>query len=221
MTAKTTRLALLAVAALAAGLAIYFLVGRGSSATPTPHVAGPADPARPVDRSPRPSTPGAPDPRSPGPTPGGPTADGDPSAAPVGGDRTYVMDDGTVVRDHRKSGGDAPVAITPVPPEQRTLSSEVSAQVYQQLSPKVAACTAKVPAAARGADPFVYINLTVEVDGGVLSTTQVLPVAHDITDAAAGALVACVRDGLSTLRVDAKGEPDQASYVLQYPIRVR
>ena len=220
MTARTTRLSLLALAALVAGLAVYLLVGRGSSAARGPRVAGPRDPVAPGGTA-QPAGSGAPELRAPGTTPSLPGAGPAEPGAVDGGVRTYVMDDGTVVRDHRKNGGEAPVATTPIPPEQRTLNPELSARVYQQLSPRVAECAAKVPAGARGADPFVYVNLTVEVDGDVLSTTSVVPVAHDVDDAAAGGLVSCVRDGLSTLRVDAKGEPDQQAYVLQYPIRLR
>ncbi len=222
MTDRTRRLSLLALAAVAAALAVYLLVGRGSHATREPRLTGPVGALHPGD----PSRPGAGTPglRSPGTTPArlpGAADPADPAAVLDAGTRTYVMDDGTVVRDHRAGGGEPPVATTPVPPEQRTLNPELSAKVYQQLAPRVADCTGKVPASARGADPFVYVNLTVEVDGGILSTTEVLPVAHDVEDAAAGALVACVRAGLSTLRVDAKGEPDQTSYVLQYPMRLR
>lgn len=219
MTARNVRLSLLALAALVAALAIYLLVGRGSQAAPGPRAAG-SDPERPGELA-RPSGPSGPGPRSPATAPRDPSAGGADPAEPDAGVRTYVMDDGTVVRDHRKNGGEPPVATTPVPPEQRTLNPELSARVYQQLAPRVADCAAKVPATARGADPFVYVNLTVEVDGGVLSTSDVVPVAHDVGDSAAGALVSCVRAGLSTLRVDAKGEPDQTSYVLQYPVRLR
>ena len=195
------------------------MIGRATHATPESRVAGPVRSLHPGD--PARLGAGAPDLRSPGTTPDRLPGAGDPTATLDAGTRTYIMDDGTVVRDHRKNGGEPPVATTPVPPAQRTLDPELSAKVYQQVAPRVADCTAKVPASARGADPFVYVNLTVEVDGGILSTTEVVPVAHDVEDAAAGALVTCVRAGLSTVRVEAKGEPDQTSYVLQYPIRLR
>ncbi|HVV82605.1 MAG TPA: hypothetical protein VHE35_05970, partial [Kofleriaceae bacterium] len=122
---------------------------------------------------------------------------------------------------HRRNG-EPPVSTSPLPPEQRTLDPEVSARVYQQIAPKVAACTAQVPASARGPDPFVYINLTVAIDHGVLSSSDVVPVGHDITDdGARSALESCVRDAASTVRVDAKGQADQAQYVLHYPVRIR
>ena len=135
--------------------------------------------------------------------------------------RFYVMDDGHVVRDHRRGGGEPPLATAPLPPEQRTMSSEVTARVYQQLAPIVATCGAQVPTSARGADPFVYINLTVRVAGGTLTTVDSMPSPHDIADTASAPLVKCVRDGLATLRVAAAGEPDRASYPLQYPVRIR
>lgn len=144
---------------------------------------------------------------------------------PLAGDRppvrTYVMEDGTVGRDHRRGPASAPVAIVPTPPEQRTMSSDLTARVYREVAPKVAACSAKVPDAALGADPFVYLNLTVDVTGGRLNAASVLPVAHDIEEAAATALVTCTREALAKLSLDAAGEPERTGYVLQYPLRVR
>lgn len=216
MTARNLRLTLLAIAVLALGLALYLWKGRGSStsSTATRPAPGEGSGATAVGRPPagRPGPGARRDewPAEPGSAGGSAT-----------GPRTYVMDDGSMVRDHRAGGGQPPVATTPMPPEQRTMNPELTARVYQQVSPAVAGCAAKVPTDARGADPFVYINLNVEVDGGVLSATDVLPVAHDVEGDAAEALVACVREGVARLRVDATGEPDQAAYVLQYPIKLR
>ena len=130
------------------------------------------------------------------------------------------MDDGTVVRDHR-SNPTEPVATNPLPPGQRTLASSIAADVYQQLASRVATCATKVPPAARGAEPFVYVNLTVAIAGGTLTATDVVPVPHDIAPPANDALVACIRDSITTVRAAAKGEPDRTGYVLQYPIRIR
>lgn len=249
MTTRNLRFALLSIVVVAAGIAIAITVRKRfatshddtRAATASADRTGPGGSSGPTG----PTGAGA----GPGPTAGGAGAGGagqgpggtaggtDPAGGAAGGtaggtadgtgagsDRpttTYVMDDGTVFRDHRRGGGGPPVATTPLPPEQRTMSPDLTARVYQAISPKVATCGGQVPAEARGADPFVYVNLTVEVDGDILSTTDVLPVAHDVADASAGPLVACVRDGLATLRVDAKGEPDQSRYVLQYPIKIR
>ena len=184
--------------------------GLGASADVAPVAVGPSG----VDPGPTVGSAG---------TPGRPSViDPDPDGSePRPPPRVYVMDDGHVVRDHRRGGGAPPLATAPLPPEQRTMSSEVTARVYQQLSPIVAICGAQVPTTARGADPFVYINLTVRVAGGTLTTVDSMPVAHDIADAATAPLVKCIRDGLLPLRVAAAGEPDRAAYPLQYPIRIR
>ncbi len=156
--------------------------------------------------------------------PGTPGAGSDP-AAPGAAEKVepkiYVMDNGTVVRDHRRGGGAPPLATTPLPPEQRTMNPQLTNRVFQALAPRVATCAAAVPTAARKADPFVYINLTVTVAAGTLRATDVVPVAHDVADSAAGTLVSCVREALLTLQVDAAGEPAVSGYVLQYPVRLR
>jgi hypothetical protein len=220
MTSRNTRLALLSLAILVVGVVLYVVAGRSSKPAAKPDAQPVAGNKLTVDRRGTPPPTGT-DRPSATPAANPPVPGSDPANDPANpGTKTYVMEDGTVVRDHRKDGA-PPVATTPLPPEQRTMNPDLTAVVYREVAPRVAACAAQVPADARGADPFVYVNLTVEVDGGTLSSSSVVPVAHDVEESAAGPLVACVRESLGTLRVEAKGEPDQASYVLQYPVKLR
>jgi hypothetical protein len=150
----------------------------------------------------------------------------EPNAAPIDPHaplptRTYVMDNGAVVRDHRPEDHGEPIAPPPMPPEQRTMSSAVTAVVYQRVAPVVAACAAKVVAADRGKDPFVYLTLTVAVTHGKLTVADSFPTANDIGAGAKPALLDCVRAGTLTQTVEAVDEPDRDNYIVQYPIRIR
>ncbi len=146
------------------------------------------------------------------------------TAAGTGGEetRTYVTDTGNLVRDHRDLKGREPSAVpAPLPPEQRTMSSVISADVYRSLAPTVRGCTGDIETTAKGPSPIVNVTLSVEISGEKLITHDATAVVTDISGPAADKVIACVRDRAAGLTVDAKGEPDRSEYVLQYPIRVR
>jgi hypothetical protein len=131
------------------------------------------------------------------------------------------MDNGAVVRDHRGSGYGPPITPPPMRPDQRTMNTELTAKIYQQLSPMVAACGREVPAGDRGADPYVYVTLTVKVAKGQLTTTDVYPTMNDVTGASASSLPACIADKAKGISLASGDEPEHDDYTVQYPIRLR
>lgn len=218
-------LVVLGVAAVAAIVA-WTLRGGSEPTAGTPGSAGtgaPAtDPARPGTSAPPLARPGVAQPA--GPRTGSAAAaangveeieDGDPDT------RTYVMDNGAIVRDHRGSGYAPPINPPAMSPDRRTMSTDITARIYQQLAPMVASCGAQVPAEDRGENPFTYVTLNVQVAGGRLAVTDVYPTIHDIEGASAASFPACVRDKAAALSVPTGTEPDRDDYTVQYPIRLR
>lgn len=188
------------------------------SLPPVAQPRNPGDPAAPGAATGDPANPANPgDPANPAVAlPAGPAGGG--SAAEP---RTYTTDTGNIVRDHR-AGVTNPVALpAPVPPSERTMSSTLTAAIYQQLAPIVRACGAAAPAEGRGPSPVVHTTLTVDVAAGVLTTTSASAVASDLTGPTSDQIVACVRDRAGALTVAANGEPDRSGYIVQYPIRLR
>ncbi|MBZ0235178.1 MAG: hypothetical protein K8M05_22815, partial [Deltaproteobacteria bacterium] len=139
----------------------------------------------------------------------------------AGTTRTYVTDTGNLVRDHRTNVTDPKAVPAPLPPEQRTMSSVITADIYRSLAPIVRGCTGDVDAGAKGPSPVVNVTLSVDVAGEKLTSTDATAVVSDIGGPAADQVIACVRDRAAGLTVDAKGEPDRSNYVVQFPIRVR
>lgn len=136
------------------------------------------------------------------------------------GTRTYTFDN-AVIRDHRGSGGPAPLGPPGLPPDQRTMSSEITAQIYDQLKPIVRGCGDAVAAGDRGPDPFAYVTLTVGVAEGALTTSAVHTGVKDVGAGAEEAFVACVQERAMKLAIPQTGEPDRQDYIVQYPIRLR
>jgi hypothetical protein len=166
-----------------------------------------------------PGTSGAPRPRV---RDGSSTGTGASAGTGEGDVRTYVTDTGNLVRDHRDLKGREPSAVpAPLPPEQRTMSSVITAEIYRSLAPTVRQCSKDLDASSLGPSPIVNVTLSVDVAGEKLTTTDATAVVTDITGPAADKVIACVRDRAAGLTVGAKGEPDRENYVLQYPIRVR
>lgn len=206
----------IAVAALVAVAAVAILWWRGRDRDEaTDRASGATAAGDPISRSGDPgrgtAAPTRPRPRVPGGT--------DVEVLPDG-TRVYVTDKG-VFRDHRGSGGRAPLGPPGLPPDQKTMSSAVTAQIYDQLKPAVTACSAAVAAGDRGADPFVYVTLTVAVAGGALSTTAVEVGVNDVAPAAQAGLIDCVSQRARSVAIPASGEPDRTDYIVQYPIRLR
>ena len=98
----------------------------GTTITPGTGVPGPMSPG--TGGTGVPGTPGSPDPSDPAA----------PGAAERVEPRIYVMDDGSVVRDHRRGGGSPPLATAPLPPERRNMNPLLTTRVYQVLAPRVA-----------------------------------------------------------------------------------
>lgn len=162
---------------------------------------------------PRAGVAGTPVPRANG------VASGSDSAAAT--TKTYVTDTGNLVRDHRSDVTEPKAVPAPLPPEQRTMSSTITADIYRSLAPIVRGCTSDVGASDKGASPVVHVTLSVDVIGEKLTSTDATAVLNDIGGPAADKVLACVRDRAAGLTVDAKGEPDRSNYVVQFPIRVR
>ena len=137
--------------------------------------------------------------------------------------RVHVTDTGRIVRDHRPGLNEDPTLFpAPLPPEQRTMSSAITADLAQQLRPIVAGCGRDVPAADRGAEPTVMVTLTVNVAQGRLSTTDVNAGSVDIAEASRDRLfAACVRDHAASLAAVTGDEPDLTDYIVQFPIPLR
>lgn len=218
------RAVLLVVAGLAAAATIALWVGLGRSHGDRDPGATGGSSAAPADRppplDPRTGRPTVATPR--GSAAADPTApdeiddgDGDPDT------RTYVMDNGAVMRDHRGPGYAPPINPPPMRPDQRTMSTVITARIYQQLAPVVAACGRAVPAGDRGEDPFVYVTMTVKVAKGQLTTTDVYPTIHDVNGASATAFPACVADKARAITLATADEPDHDDYIVQYPIRLK
>lgn len=135
--------------------------------------------------------------------------------------KTYVTDTGNLVRDHRSNVTDPKAVPAPLPPEQRTLSSVITAEIYRSLAPVVRGCANDLDPLVKGVSPVVHVTLSVDIVGEKLTSTDATAVATDIKGPAADKVIACVRDRAAGLTVDAKGEPDRSNYVVQYPIRIR
>lgn len=209
-----------AVVALAViAIAVIWWRGGSSSSSATPDA--PAGAAAPPT--------GAPPPAGPRPVgkvevPGDrPAAPGDVASGGAAdrGVRTYVMDNGAVVQDHRGDGYGPPIDPPPMPPSKRTMDSAVTAKVYLQLKPMVAACSGKFDPADRGDDPFVYVTMTVAVTKGTLTPTDVYPTLHDLKGASADRFTDCLRTQAMSIQVPDSGEPDRTDYIVQYPIRLK
>jgi hypothetical protein len=135
--------------------------------------------------------------------------------------KIYVLDNGAVIRDHRGEGFPPPIAPPPLPPEQRTMNTQLTAKIYLALAPVVRACAAEVPAVDRGDDPFTYVTMTVQVSKGQLTTSDVFPTTHDVKGASEQRFASCVADKGRAIAVAAPDEPDHTDYIVQYPIRLR
>lgn len=201
------RLGLIAVAiAVAVGAAALARRGcgdpeEGSAEAPTLGPAAPA-PAR-VGRERRPTT-----------------------ASPVrGGDdevRTYVTERGAAIRDHRSHPEADPVLLpAPMPPEQRTMSSAVTAALLREVRPAVVACGRDVPDRDRGESPTVMVTLKVDITDGVLTVSEADVAPIHIAAASGDVLRACVRDRVGTITTPTPDEPDRTRYVTRFPIRLR
>ncbi|MEZ4400036.1 MAG: hypothetical protein R3B06_08455 [Kofleriaceae bacterium] len=195
---------------------------------PRPIGGGSADPMAPEPTEDAPTdlqpVAGQGAPLPPGVAPRGSAAVGQPQPGRVAlaaEPKTYVLDNGAVVRDHRAGVEQAPLGPPPLPPNERTMSPVVTAQIYRELAPRVRTCGAAVPTNERGADPFVYVTLTVAVTGGQLSTTDVEVAGHDLAGPATDAFLACIHTDGMTITLADTGEPDRRGYIVQYPIRVR
>lgn len=140
---------------------------------------------------------------------------------PDRGVKVYVLDNGAEIRDHRGEGMPPPIAPPPMRPDMRTMSSAVTAKIYTALAPIVAECAQGVPAVDRGADPFTYVTMTVQVKGGALTTSDVFPTTHDVNGQSAQTFASCVADKGKSIAVAAPDEADHTDYIVQYPIRLR
>lgn len=156
-----------------------------------------------------------------GGTAGTPLPHGENGATGTSGTREYYTDTGNRVRDHREGVVDPKAVPAPLPPEQRTLSSVITADIYRSLAPIVRGCGNDVDAAAKGPSPVVHVTLGVDIEGEKLTTFDATAVVSDVSGPAADRVIACVRDRAAGLTVAAKGEPDRSNYVVQYPIRIR
>jgi hypothetical protein len=209
------------LALIAAAIALFFILRGGDEKKPAP----PADDSSLTANGPelnaapgtgtRGSGVGAPIPRAKLPNGGGGGGAGTDEV------KTYVTDTGNLVRDHRSNVTDPKAVPAPMPPEQQTMSSNVTAEIYRSLAPVVRACGLDVDASAKGPEPVVHVTLSVDVAGERLTFADATAVTTDIDGAAADKVIACVRDRANGLTVDAKGEPDRTGYIVQYPIRIR
>ncbi|MBL8626276.1 MAG: hypothetical protein JNK64_33480 [Myxococcales bacterium] len=209
--------AVVALAVIAIAV-IWWRSGSSSSSPPADPPAGSAAPRAGATPAPGRTPVGkveVPDdrPAAPGDVAGGAPADR--------GTRTYVMDNGAVVQDHRGDGYGPPIDPPPMPPSKRTMNSAVTAKIYLQLKPMVTACGGKVDPADRGEDPFVYVTMTVAVTKGTLAPTDIYPTLHDLDGASADRFTDCLRTQAMTIRVPDSGEPDRTDYIVQYPIRLK
>ncbi len=233
-----SRRPLLIVLALIAVAAVLFIVLRGDGDEAGERagehrgvgdrVAAGGDPAT-VRTGDRPRVPaGTSTVPPPGPA-GGP--DGEPVVAqpdpsiertPQAPARTSVSDTGNPIRDHRSDTTREAVDLpAPVAPSGRTMSSTITADLYQKLAPIVRQCGAAVPDDARGQDPTIHVTLTVHVTGGQLATDDATAVTSGIKAPASTEVIACVRDRAAGLTAAANGEPDRTDYIAQFPFRLR
>lgn len=146
---------------------------------------------------------------------------GVPLERPDRGVKVYVLDNGAVIRDHRGEGVPPPIAPPPMRPDKRTMSSKLTARIYTALAPMVQECAAAVPAVDRGADPFTYVTMTVQVSQGKLTTSDVFPTTHDLNGTSAQTFASCLADKGRGIAVPADDEPDHDDYIVQYPIRLQ
>lgn len=208
------------LALIAAAVALFFFLRGGDEKKPKAPDTALVTPIGPkLNAAPGTGTPGSgvgsPMPRVKMPT--------DPSGTGAGTDdvKTYVTDTGNLVRDHRANVTDPKAVPAPMPPEQQTMSSNVTAEIYRTLAPVVRGCGTEIDASAKGPEPVVHVTLSVDVAGEKLTFADAMAVTTDIDGPAADKVIACVRDRANGLTVEAKGEPDRTGYIVQYPLRIR
>jgi hypothetical protein len=206
------------LALIALAIALFFFLRKGDDKKPTQTDDAPATANRPkLNAAPGTGTTGSgvgsPMPRVKLPNDG--------TGAGTDDVKTYVTDTGNLVRDHRANVTDPKAVPAPMPPEQQTMSSNVTAEIYRTLAPVVRACGQEIDASTKGPEPVVHVTLSVDVTGEKLTFADATAVTTDINGPAADKVIACVRDRANGLTVDAKGEPDRSGYIVQYPLRIR
>src|SRR4051812_39560208 len=196
-------LALAALVLIAAGVALYMMMGR----EPEPGTATQPAGSDRVMGTPTVTTTG--EPRDvPSPSLGSAPA----LEAGSGNPRDYAVGD-YHVRDHR-AGDHAPLDTPPNvhEPGGRALPSELVHAITQQLRQQMMKCAADLPHDARGPAPRLEGQILVGIKSGTLSITKSTPVLRDISGPAADAFAGCVEKRATGLTADAGTETDLTDY---------
>ena len=205
------RVALLGLAVVVLGVGVYLFLRGGDDGEPDRTAASggahereiPTGPARegttPERDVGQPGKTIGPDPDRPGPV-------------------EHVREDGTTVRDHRKTPTEYVRPSLPHPDES-PIAPAVTAEVMKLIRPVVLDCMKGVPEAAFGQRPVVMTRATISIDDqGLMTVIDLGPALDDIDESAASAALDCIREKSGSLssKVD---HAAVASANLAFPIR--
>jgi hypothetical protein len=183
-----------------------------------------------TDLGPRPSLPGAGTPSTGGsghvvfqtgqnPTPPtGPygvhvTPRGERGTVPASGSPDSYSVGDVKMRDHRDTGG-APVDVPPNvhTPEGPRIDSTLTAAIGKQVRTVIQTCAKDASRDGRGAKPRVDGQIILDISGGQATIVSSVMQPHDVPEAVAATLKACIEPKLVGISSPAPNQADLASY---------
>lgn len=140
-----------------------------------------------------------------------------PSTAEEAGE--YMLEDGTMVRDHR-SGGSAPYVKPSVPHREASpVTANVTSNVMRAVRPIVLKCMSNVPDSAFGKAPLIETRASISIDAeGNLTVLELGPALADIDEGAVGDALDCIRNAAASIHVHVDHE-EVAQTTLAFAIR--
>lgn len=201
-------LGMLVGALVVAGMVLYFMSSKSSSATSGARAGSGSAVVVPVGTSSSSSS------SSPGGT-------GTAPALPPSGDgsaqnpKDYMVGD-VRVRDHRE-GNNKPLDIPPNihPADQRELPSSLTHDISQQVRKLLYTCAADLPKDARGTKPRLEGQLTVAIKDHTLSITNAVAQIRDVDGPSQDAIKQCVEQKSVGMTAAASDQADIDNYGIQ------
>lgn len=134
------------------------------------------------------------------------------STPPAGSADAYHVGD-VKMRDHRGSGG-APIDVPPNvhTPEGPRIDSTLTAAIGKQVRTVIQTCAKDASREGRGAKPRVDGQIIITVSGGQATITSSVIQPHDVPDAVASTLKACIEPKLVGISAPAPNQADLDNY---------